>query len=111
MGQEEGVGVVGGGGGGGEQRVAPRREEGEVEVGDGGEAEREVGEVARVSPECEGGARGPLRAPEFAAREGEGVPCSGVGYYPDYGREYGVRQVVDCCGGGHGGFMTSRLIV
>nr|XP_011468684.1 PREDICTED: sodium/potassium/calcium exchanger 1-like [Fragaria vesca subsp. vesca] len=67
MGEEGGVG---GGIGGGEQRVAPRGEEGEVEVGDGGEAGRDQVEVARVAAEREGGVHGPLNCAEFA---GDGV--------------------------------------
>lgn len=75
--------------------MAPRREERQVKVGDRGEAGRDQEEVARVTPERERGARGPLYATEFAADQGDRVPAAGVGNQPDDGGENRLRQVVD----------------
>lgn len=59
-----------------EERVTPRGEEGEIEVGDGSEAAGEEVEVTRVAAESEVGAGGSLEGEELVGDEGEGVAGS-----------------------------------
>lgn len=78
LGEERGVG------GGGEERVAPGREEREVEVGDGSETGGEDEEVADVAAEGEVGAGGAFQEEPFPADEGGGVAAACVGNGRDY---------------------------
>lgn len=84
-----------GGGGRAEQRVAPRREERQVEVRDVREAGRDQVEVTRDSPEREGGARPALEAVEAPANKRERVPRPGITNPGEHLQQDLLRQVPD----------------
>lgn len=84
-----------GGGGVGEERVAPRREEREVEVDYGSEAGWEHEEVTSVGAESEGRAGGSFEVEPFPADEGGGVAGADVGDGGDYVGEDYIGEVVN----------------
>lgn len=59
--------------------MTPRREQREVQLGDGSEASGYHIEVPHVSTERDGDARGPFEEHESPADEGEGVAGADVG--------------------------------
>ena len=88
-------------GGCGEERVAPRREEGEVEVGDVAEGGWEEVEVTRVAAEREGRARATLQVAEAPAHLRQRVARARVRHGGEHVRQDLLRQVA------HHGFAFS----
>lgn len=89
----------------GEERVAPRREQRQIEMSHGSEARGKHDEVPHVAAEREAGPRGAFENQPFPADERGGVAAARVGDGGDNVREDHVRQVM-YVGGGGGGFVV-----
>lgn len=94
---------VGGGGRRREERMAPRGDERDVQVGDGSKTGRDHKHVTRVATKCDGAARRSLMMVEFAIHQRQGVARASVGYGGAYVRQNGVGKVVDA------GFSLAQL--